>query len=89
MIHEDVGSSPGLAQWLRIRRRLEPWCRSVAVTLIGPLAWKPPHASGEALKRQKNKEKAKELLKGTALPSRSLMSALQERRAFHAGYSGW
>ena len=33
------------------------WCRSAAVTLIEPLAWEPPYAAGEALKRRKKKEK--------------------------------
>ena len=40
------------------RRGLDPkllwlWYRPVAVALIGPLAWEPPHAVGVALKRQK------------------------------------
>ena len=26
--HEDVGSNPGLAQWLRIHCCREMWCRS-------------------------------------------------------------
>ena len=34
-------SDPGLL-WL--------WCRSAAAALIGPLAWEPPYAMGEALK---------------------------------------
>ena len=33
------------------------WCRPVATTPIGPLAWEPPCASGAALKRQKDKKK--------------------------------
>ena len=33
------------------------WCRPAAITLIRPLAWEPPRASGEALKRQKTKKK--------------------------------
>ena len=40
-IHEDVGSIPGLAQWLRIQHCRELWCRSqtrlgsgVAVALV-------------------------------------------------------
>ena len=30
-----------------------------ATALIGPLAWEPPYAVGEALKRQKDKKKKK------------------------------
>ena len=30
-------------------------CRLVATAPIGPLAWEPPYAMGEALKRQKVK----------------------------------
>ena len=29
------------------------WRRLAAAALIGPLAWEPPYASGEALKRPK------------------------------------
>ena len=35
------------------------WRRLAATALIGPLAWKPPHAEGAALKRQKRKKKKK------------------------------
>ena len=28
------------------------WCRLAATALIRPLAWEPPYAMGEALKRQ-------------------------------------
>ena len=42
------GSDPTLL-WL--------WRRPVAVALIGPLAWEPPYAAGEALKGQKTKKK--------------------------------
>ena len=38
------GSDPTLL-WL--------WCRLAAITLIGPLAWEPPFAECEALKRIK------------------------------------
>ena len=35
------------------------WRRLVATALIGPQAWEPPYAAGEALKRQKTKNKIK------------------------------
>ena len=38
------------------------WCRLATTALIGPLAWEPPYAMGEALekaKRQKKKKKEK------------------------------
>ena len=33
------------------------WCRLVATTLIGPLAWEPPYAEGVALKEQRQNRK--------------------------------
>ena len=55
-----------LLSGLRIQRFLELWCRlqtrsshltwlwhrPVAIALIRPLAWEPPHAAGVALKRR-------------------------------------
>ena len=41
------------------------WRRPAATGLIRPLAWEPPYAAGEVLKRQKKKkEKGKENLQG-------------------------
>ena len=42
------GSDPALL-WL--------WCRLAAVASIRPLAWKPPCATGAALKKKKKKKK--------------------------------
>ena len=66
-VHEDVGSIPGLTQWIKnlafatscgISHRcgLDPvllwlWCRLAATAPIQPLAWELPYAPGVALKR--------------------------------------
>ena len=56
------GSDPTLL-WL--------WPRPVATALIGPLAWEPPYAKGEALekgKRQKKKQIKENVLGQINLP---------------------
>ena len=41
---------------LRIRHCRELWCRLEATVPIPPLAWEPPYAMGEALKKDKKKK---------------------------------
>ena len=55
----STGSILGLAQWVKDLALLWLWCRSAAIALIRPLAWEPPYAESEALKKETKKKERK------------------------------
>jgi len=65
------------------------WCRVAATAPIGPLAWEPPYAAGEALKKEKNKfSPQNNHLRDTVIPAfLKRKGRLREAKKFAEGHT--